>query len=258
MGIGPVSAQPATITPIGLPSRSIGTPSMPPPASGVGKRVVVVGIGKRILHPHDRLGEYRSPDTCEALGRIGYAFFSISTAFEAYRSLETKCSNSPSNRNTFANRLPQRVTAFFAIASNTGCTSVGELLMTLQDVGGRRLVLSASCVSLNSRTFSIAITAWSTNDLASAISLSSNGPALSRASTSTPMHSSLRKSGSMSDEVTPVRAWMSFSCGGRSIAFQSGMCSIDFDTITRDGKFAAGSTGATRSPRSIGRPPGVA
>jgi hypothetical protein len=48
-----------------------------------------------------------------------------------------------------------------AIASNTGCTSVGELLITLRTSAVAVCLSSASFVSLNRRTFSIAITAWS-------------------------------------------------------------------------------------------------
>ncbi len=48
-----------------------------------------------------------------------------------------------------------------AIASNTGCTSDGELAITFRMSAVAVCRSSASCVSLNSRTFSIAITAWS-------------------------------------------------------------------------------------------------
>ena len=46
-----------------------------------------------------------------------------------------------------------------AIASNTGCTSSGELAITFRMSAVAVCRSSASCVSLNSRTFSIAITA---------------------------------------------------------------------------------------------------
>ena len=48
-----------------------------------------------------------------------------------------------------------------AIASNTGCTSDGELAITLRMSAVAVCRSSASWVSLNSRAFSIAITAWS-------------------------------------------------------------------------------------------------
>jgi hypothetical protein len=46
-----------------------------------------------------------------------------------------------------------------AIASNTGCTSAGELAMTFRISAVPVWRSSVSCVSLNRRTFSIAITA---------------------------------------------------------------------------------------------------
>jgi len=66
----------------------------------------------------------------------------------------------PSQRNT--NAMSQRIsrTAVWTMASNTGCTSVGDWLITrrISDVAVCRS--SASLVSLKSRAFSIAITAW--------------------------------------------------------------------------------------------------
>ena len=49
------------------------------------------------------------------------------------------------------------------IASNTGCTSAGELAITFRMSAVAVWRSSASWVSLNRRTFSIAITAWSAN-----------------------------------------------------------------------------------------------
>ena len=64
---------------------------------------------------------------------------------------------------TMARSQPRCLTAVATMASNTGCTSVGELLMTRRMSALAVWCASASCVSLNSRTFSIAITAWSAN-----------------------------------------------------------------------------------------------
>ena len=50
------------------------------------------------------------------------------------------------------------------MASNTGCTSDGELAMTLRMSAVAVCRSSASLVSLNSRAFSIAIRAWSRKD----------------------------------------------------------------------------------------------
>ena len=71
-------------------------------------------------------------------------------------------------------------TPLFTIASNTGCTSVGELLMTCRISAVAVCCSSASFVSLKSRAFWIAITAWSANVFSSAISFSENSPTTSR------------------------------------------------------------------------------
>ena len=68
---------------------------------------------------------------------------------------------SPSNRNTAQNWASHSCIARRAIMSNTGCVSVGELLMTFRISPVAVCCWSASVVSLNRRTFSIAITAWS-------------------------------------------------------------------------------------------------
>ena len=70
------------------------------------------------------------------------------------------------------------------IASNTGWTSVGELEMTLRispvAVCCSRVSVSSrlrASSSWNSRTFSMAMTAWSAKVFSSSIWLSVNGPA---------------------------------------------------------------------------------
>ena len=68
-----------------------------------------------------------------------------------------------------------RVIARSAIASNTGCTSVGDSLMTRSTSAVAVWRSSASFVSLNSRAFWIAMTAWSAKVLSSASSASENG-----------------------------------------------------------------------------------
>ena len=62
---------------------------------------------------------------------------------------------------------PHRPIARSAIASKTGCTSVGELLMTRRISAVAVCCSSASLVSFIRRTFSIAITAWSAKVLKS-------------------------------------------------------------------------------------------
>src|SRR5262249_6095165 len=72
----------------------------------------------------------------------------------------TRCINSPSNRITALNVAPQSLSALAAIVSKTGCTSVGELLMT------RRISAVAFCCSC-----------------ASALSLSASAKRFSRSGT---------------------------------------------------------------------------
>ncbi len=70
--------------------------------------------------------------------------------------------------------------------SNTGCTSVGDSLITCSTSEVAVCRASASCVSLNRRAFWIAITAWSAKVCSSASSLSLKAPR-ERATPTTPM-----------------------------------------------------------------------
>ena len=79
-------------------------------------------------------------------------------------------------RNTAVEKPPMRRFALAAIASNTGCTSEGELAITLRMSAVAVCRSSASCVSLNSRTFSIAMTAWSAKVRSSSTWCAENGP----------------------------------------------------------------------------------
>ena len=92
-----------------------------------------------------------------------------------------------------------RRVAFSRMASNTGCRFVGELLMTFKISAVAVCCSSASvtsalraCSSLNSRTFSIAITAWSAKVLSSLICLSVKGRTSRRRITIAPIASSSR------------------------------------------------------------------
>ena len=92
----------------------------------------------------------------------GYNSSSTATtsAFNSWELLTPIAYSMPSSRRVAnAAIAPQSLRARSVIASNTGCTSVGELLITcrISDVAVWRS--SASCVSRNSRAFSIAITA---------------------------------------------------------------------------------------------------
>ena len=79
-------------------------------------------------------------------------------------------------RKTAVEKPPSSRLALLAIASNTGVVSDGELAITfrMSDVAVCRS--SASCVSLNSRVFSIAITAWSAKVCSSPICCVANEP----------------------------------------------------------------------------------
>ena len=117
---------------------------------------------------------------------------------------------------------------------------------------------SASCVSLNSRVFSMAISAWSRNDSASAMALWLKALAFVLPSTSTPTQSSPRSSGRYSAEFRPSCWCRTCSCGGSSTADQSLTCSMVLLRIARDGKLAAGSTGISCAPGTGVSPAGVA
>ena len=76
----------------------------------------------------------------------------------------------------------QRRTALATIVSKTGCTSVGELADDAQNLAGGRLLLERLVSSrfrvsssLNRRTFSMAITAWSANVWSRSMCFSENG-----------------------------------------------------------------------------------
>ena len=84
--------------------------------------------------------------------------------------------------------------AFASMAWNTGSSSPGELEMTCSTSEVAVCCSSASessrvraCTSSNSRTFSIAITAWSAKVVTSSICLSVNGCTVLRCKTMTPI-----------------------------------------------------------------------
>ena len=82
---------------------------------------------------------------------------------------------SPSRRKIDEFVAPHTRAAFSATASMTGCRSVGELAITRRISAVAVCCSSASFVSLNSRTFSMAITAWLAKVSRSAICLSEKG-----------------------------------------------------------------------------------
>ena len=84
------------------------------------------------------------------------------------------------------------------MASNTGCVSAGELLITLKISAVAVCRSNASLVSSNSRTFSIAITAWSAKVDTNSICLSVKGRTCERVSAITPIGVPSRSSGTPS------------------------------------------------------------
>src|SRR5262249_29554143 len=80
-----------------------------------------------------------------------------------------------------AGKAAERRRALFTIASNTGCVSVGELPIT-RSTSAVAVCCSRASVrsrlrassSLNNRTFSMVMTAWSEKVFSSSISLSEN------------------------------------------------------------------------------------
>ena len=69
------------------------------------------------------------------------------------------------------------------------------------------------------------------------------------------MHSSPCRMGSISDERMPSPACTRCSCGGSSIASQSGRCSIFLESITCDGKLASASSGVSSAEGPVSGSP---
>ncbi len=109
------------------------------------------------------------PAICVASGRIGNRVCATFRNSASEWLLAVKCSISPSNIRTLANMPSHSRTALRTIVSKTGFVSATELLMTCNTSAVALCRSSASFVSLNSRTFSIAITAWSANMLSTSI-----------------------------------------------------------------------------------------
>ena len=113
---------------------------------------------------------------------------------------------SPTRSSTPAAAPDSRRNADFAMASNTGCTSAGELLMTFRISAVAVCRSSASLVSLNRRTFSIAITAWSAKVLSRSTWWSLNAPGSRRVTLIVPMAAPSRSIGTNSTLRNPRRA----------------------------------------------------
>ena len=89
------------------------------------------------------------------------------------------------------------------ILSNTGAASATELLMTLRISAEAVCRSSASRVSLNSRTFSMAITAWSAKVRSRSACSGENGPGSTRVTLMAPANCPSRTIGTLSIARNP-------------------------------------------------------
>ena len=92
-------------------------------------------------------------------------------------------------------RASQSASARSTIASNTGWTSVGDCEITCRILAVAVCCSSASLVSVNRRTFSIAITAWSAKVCSNSIWCGVNCPGSRRVTLSMPIETLSRRSG---------------------------------------------------------------
>ena len=121
------------------------------------------------------------------------------------RAVATARNASPSRSDMMPNLASHSRIAFSSMASNTGSSSPGELEMTCSTSDVAVCCSSASvssrvraCTSSNSRTFSIAITAWSAKVVTSSICLSVKGHTEVRPRPKTPIGVPSRSSGTPS------------------------------------------------------------
>ena len=156
----PGSLRVTLIVPVATPSCSIGTIRMHrKPRRRATSRMAAADSGSASVSATDTGAAVRAALEC-ATG-IGKACLSASLPASSVLDSATRCNSSPTTRATAVEKPPSRRLALLAMASNTGCTSDGELAITFRISAVAVWRSSASRVSLNSRTFSIAITAWS-------------------------------------------------------------------------------------------------
>ena len=139
--------------------------------------------------------------------------------------------------------------------SNTGCTSVGDSLMTRSTSDVAVCRASASWVSLNRRTFSIAITAWSANERMSAIWRASKISASGRAVPIAPMTRPSRTIGVKSTELKPNSRAKRWVAGGVAGSSSAANCVVSCVSMTRPPMFepsrGRGKLAASRSKPSL-------
>ena len=122
-------------------------------------------------------------------------FRSSGTGPESMPMFASTCSTPSRSRRIATTLSSNSVRQLATIASNTGRASLMEPLIADRMRAVAVWRSSDSFVSLNRRTFSMAITAWSRKDSASAIALSLKAFARLLPSTSTPTQASPRSSG---------------------------------------------------------------
>ena len=172
------------------------------------------GVGGFSLND-DEDDVYDNNNHDENSGRDGYTL-----------QLSNKCreSDSDNEEQSFGNKARVKAKELTAsvdkwLGSSVGETSVGDSLITRSTSAIAVCRSSASRVSLNKRTFSMATTAWSAKDWASATSATLKALAVTRIKTRTPIGScpAPRNSGTISDALQPRARRISCSCAGRSI-----------------------------------------
>ena len=132
------------MVPIGFPSRSIGTArTLRKSRACTRSRSAYSGSSRRSgIWTTARVRMARAP-AAPRPGRMGYTRRRESATPGLTLARAARCSSSPSNVVRRLLAAPQSSSAFWVIVSNTGCTSVGELLITL------RISAVAVCCSTN-------------------------------------------------------------------------------------------------------------
>ena len=179
------------MTPSGVPSRSSGVASivrardpvclMRDTVSGNSASAAMMSSTWIVRRSHTA----RPPTVSRLAGTVSP--IAIDRRSDPCSATRRRCS--PSRRKIAESVAPHTRAAFSATASMTGCRSVGELAITRRISAVAVCCSSASFISLNSRTFSMAMTAWSAKVWSSAICFSEKGLRSARLTVITPMGS---------------------------------------------------------------------
>ena len=162
----------------------------------------------------------------------------------------------PDQHHAHASCIEQVGTAV-EIFSSTGCASDTERLMTCSTSAVAVCRSSASCVSLNSRVFSMAISAWSRNDSASAMALGLKAFAFRLPSTHA--HALVAAQQRQIERRVQAQLFMPRLLVRREFHRRPiGYVQHGLAANRTRRKLAAGSTGITCAPGTGARPAGVA